>query len=88
MAFGNRKVLWGCVETQDRLWPCNCKEEREAFWASSFSANPQFKYRHPVGAHELARFGVHTEYLPLATRILDSVMATYGSEKVQPSPTD
>ena len=66
---------------QDRLWPCNCKEEREAFWTSCFTQNPKFKYRHPVGAHELERFGVHTEYLPLAKRILDSVMETYGSEK-------
>jgi hypothetical protein len=66
---------------QSRLWPSNCDEAKAAFVSGGCAVNPWFEYSYPVASHELGRFAVHTEYLPLAERVLDAVMATYGSEK-------
>eukprot|EP00976_Prorocentrum_cordatum_P023043 470244-Prorocentrum_minimum.AAC.1 len=54
-----------------------CGQRERSLWVES----PLFKYRNPVAPHELGRFSVHTDYLKLATRVLDSVIDTYGSER-------
>lgn len=61
--------------SQARLWPSNFKESKAQFFAGGCCESPVLKYRHPVAPHELERFTVHMDYLPLAKQILDRRVA-------------
>ena len=61
--------------------PTNLAEQREAFFHSGCKVDPQFEYRVPGKTRAQKTYGTPQRWLlPLATRILDKVLAEYGSE--------
>ncbi len=61
--------------------PTNLAEQREAFFHSGCKIDPQFEYRVPGKTRAQKTYGTPQRWLlPLATRILDKVLAEYGSE--------
>ncbi len=63
-----------------QIQPLNVEDEKRKFLFDALY-NPQFEYDEPVPAEKLLRHGqIHEDYLPLATKILDTVIAKYGKE--------
>ena len=61
--------------------PTNLEEQRVAFFASGCSINPVFEYKVPGKTRAQQRYGTPERWLlPLAKRILEQVLAEYGSE--------
>ena len=61
--------------------PTNLEEQREAFFRSGCKIDPQFEYRVSGKTRAQKAYGTPQRWLlPLAVRILDKVIAEYGSE--------
>jgi hypothetical protein len=61
--------------------PTNLAEQREAFFRSGCTIDPQFEYRVAGKTRAQKAYGTPERWLlPLAVRILDKVLAEYGSE--------
>lgn len=61
--------------------PTNLAEQREAFFRSGCKIDPKFEYRIAGKTRAQKVYGTPQRWLlPLAIRILDKVLAEYGSE--------
>uniref|UniRef100_A0A8C5QRU6 Microtubule associated tyrosine carboxypeptidase 1 n=1 Tax=Leptobrachium leishanense TaxID=445787 RepID=A0A8C5QRU6_9ANUR len=62
------------------LKPSNVQEERDKFFLSNFTCDPQFEYEEPLPCTVLDKYKeASDQFLLQATRILNSVLRKYGS---------
>ncbi|XP_032436252.1 uncharacterized protein KIAA0895 [Xiphophorus hellerii] len=75
----NTKKL--CVFTA--IKPCNVDREKDKFFKSDFSYNPQFEYSNPVSAGFLARYNhASNQFLAQAVNIMELALKRYGSYEI------
>jgi hypothetical protein len=62
--------------------PANWQEEEEKFFDSNFTYNPQFIYDSPATNRRFLKMfpSPKFEYLPQATKIIDTFLEKYGNE--------
>ncbi|XP_069824743.1 microtubule-associated tyrosine carboxypeptidase 1 [Dendropsophus ebraccatus] len=62
------------------LRPTNVEQEREKFFLSNYSYNPQFQYQEPMSLNVLEKYNqASNQFLAQALRILKAVLDKYGS---------
>ncbi|XP_063293715.1 microtubule-associated tyrosine carboxypeptidase 1 isoform X2 [Pelobates fuscus] len=62
------------------LRPSNVQQERDKFFLSGYTYNPQFEYQEPMPITVLDKYNQASEqFLPQALRILNAVLCKYGS---------
>ncbi|XP_029464624.1 uncharacterized protein KIAA0895-like homolog [Rhinatrema bivittatum] len=62
------------------LRPLNVDQEREKFFKSNFTYNPQFQYEEPFPAAVLTKYSeASDQFITQAVRIMQAVLAKYGT---------
>ncbi|CAN2389319.1 DUF1704, partial [Pristimantis euphronides] len=62
------------------LRPTNVEQERDKFFLSNYSYNPQFQYQEPMSVSVLEKYNqASNQFLAPALRILNTVLKKYGS---------
>ncbi|XP_044126080.1 uncharacterized protein KIAA0895-like [Bufo gargarizans] len=62
------------------LRPTNVEQERDSFFLSNYSYNPQFQYQEPMSLTVLEKYSqASNQFLVQALRILNAVLDKYGS---------
>ncbi|XP_066438751.1 microtubule-associated tyrosine carboxypeptidase 1 [Eleutherodactylus coqui] len=62
------------------LRPTNVEQERDKFFLSDYSYNPQFQYQEPMSAGVVEKYSqASNQFLAQALRILNAVLKKYGS---------
>ncbi|XP_014848126.1 PREDICTED: uncharacterized protein KIAA0895 homolog [Poecilia mexicana] len=75
----NTKKL--CIFTA--IKPCNVDREKDKFFKSDFSYNPQFEYSNPASAGFLARHNhASSRFLAQAVNIMELALKRYGSYEI------
>ncbi|XP_007558515.1 uncharacterized protein KIAA0895 isoform X2 [Poecilia formosa] len=75
----NAKKL--CIFTA--IKPCNVDREKDKFFKSDFSYNPQFEYSNPASAGFLARHNhASSRFLAQAVNIMELALKRYGSYEI------
>ncbi|KAG8437248.1 hypothetical protein GDO86_008087 [Hymenochirus boettgeri] len=61
------------------LRPVNVEEEKEKFFSSNYTYNPQFQYQEPMPTSVLEKYNeASSQFLAQAVRILNTVLRKYG----------